>query len=115
MLTREQILSRKPRRLVVDVPEWGGEVIIQAMSVGAAQSLSEQDSIVDTVIASCVNEDGSPLFSPEDKDTLRRTLSLSSCKLIADAALTLNGATKAAVEDMAKNSGTGPNGASPSA
>src|SRR5688572_24713298 len=104
MLTREQILARKPKRLAVNVPEWEGDVLVQAMTVGAAQALTENDSIVDTVIASCVNEDGSPLFSMEDKDTLRRTLSLSSCKLIADAAMTLNGITRAASEDLVKNS-----------
>lgn len=115
MLTREQILSRTPKRQVVEVPEWNDSVTIQALTIGTAQSLTSEDNILDIVMASCINEDGSPLFSPEDKETLRRQMSLASAKRIAEAAMTLNGITKEAAEALTKNSEPGPNGASSSA
>jgi hypothetical protein len=106
MLTREQILSRKPKRLVVSVPEWEDSVTIRALTVGAAQAITAEQGIVDLVIASAITEDGSPMFSPEDRERLR-DLEFSACKRIADAAIAFNGMSAEAVEAEAKNSGPG--------
>jgi hypothetical protein len=113
MLTREAILGRKPARRTVDVPEWGGELLIQAMTAGAAQAMTRDHGIVDFVIASAINEDGSPLFSLEDREALARA-EFSAVKRIADAAIEFNGLSAAAVEDLAKNSEPGLNGVSSS-
>lgn len=114
MLTREQILSRKPKRLVVEVPEWGGTVTIQALTVGTAQSITAEHGMVAIVMASVINEDGSLMFSPEDKESVER-LELAGCKRIADAAVDFNGLSQRAVEDLVKNSEPGLNGVSSSA
>jgi len=105
-LTRAQILSRKPKRHVVEVPEWEGSVTIQALTVGTAQAITAEQGIVDLVIASVIQDDGKPMFSPEDRESLR-TMEFSACKRIADAAIAFNGMSGEAVEELAKNSGPG--------
>jgi hypothetical protein len=114
VLTREHILSRKPKRHVVSVPEWDGEVTIQALTVGTAQEITPEQGLVDLVIASVINDDGSPMFSPEDKPQLLRQ-SFAACKRLAEAVIEFNGLSKAAVEDAVKNSGPGLNGSSSTA
>jgi hypothetical protein len=114
MLTREQILSRKPKRMLVDVPEWGGQITIQAMTAGAAQAMTKDHGLVDFVIASAINEDGTPMFSPEDRDELNAK-EFSAVRRVAEAAITFNGLSPDAVEGLAKNSVTGLNGDSSSA
>jgi hypothetical protein len=113
-LTREQILSRKPKRTVVEVPEWEGAVTIQALTVGTAHAITADQGLVDLVIASTIKEDGTPLFSPEDREALQR-LEFSACKRIADAAITFNALSTQSVEELAGNSGPGLNGVSSSA
>lgn len=113
MLTREHILGRKPKRHTVEVPEWEGIVTIQALTVGTAQAITPDQGLVDLVIASTINEDGTPMFSPEDREALQR-LEFSACKRIADAAIAFNGLSNQSVEELAGNSGPGLNGASSS-
>jgi hypothetical protein len=113
MLTREQFLGRKPKRHTVEVPELDGAVIIQALTVGAAQAIKPDQGLVDLIIASVINEDGTPMFSPEDHDALLR-LEFSALKRIGEAVSDFNGLSTTAVEDLAKNSETGLNGASSS-
>lgn len=118
MLTREQILSRKPKRLVVEVPEWDGAVTIQEMTIGASQAFAHsednQDHIVALVIASVINEDGSMMFSPEDEEAVKR-LNFAGITRLAGAINEFNGYTAKAVEAAAKNSEPGLNGDSSSA
>lgn len=105
-LTREQILGRKPKRLVVEVPEWEGSVLIEELSVAGAQLMTVEHNAVDFVIASVINEDGTPMFSPEDRPTLLRK-EFSACKRIAEAAISFNALSQPAVEAIAKNSEPG--------
>jgi len=112
-LTREIILGRKPPRKVVAVPEWGGEVTIQAMTAGDAQAMTRAHGLVDFVVASVINDDGTPMFSPEDREALGRQ-EFSAVKRIADAAIAFNGLSADAVEEIAKNSEPGLNGSSSS-
>lgn len=114
MLTREQILGRRPERKVVEVPEWGDSVLIQAMSAGAAQAITAEQGMVDMVIASVITEDGKPMFSPEDRESLLQ-LPFIGLKRITDAAIAFNRMSDAAVEEATKNSEPGLNGASSSA
>ena len=97
----------------MEVPEWEGTVLIQALTVGTAQAITAEQSLVDLVIASTINEDGSPMFSPEDKESLQR-MEFSACKRIADAAIAFNALSNQSVEELAGNSGPGLNGASSS-
>jgi hypothetical protein len=113
MLNREHILAQRPLRKEVEIPEWGGSVLVQGMDVAQAQAIKPQDGLAELVIVSVVNEDGTRMFSPEDKESLQK-LDVRGLKRLADAVLELNGMTKTAVEDAAKNSEPGLNGASSS-
>jgi len=117
-LTREAILTHPRRRCVVEVPEWGGSVTIQELSIGSAHALmaerAEGRHVIALVMASVINEDGTPMFSPEDAEELSR-LNFTGCRRIAEAINDFNGLKPTAVEDAAKNSATGPNGSSSSA
>src|SRR5262245_1951862 len=105
-LSREQILTRKPKRTTLVVPELDGEVTIQALSAGAALAIAEgagdeghRQRIVDIVIASVVNDDGSPMFSREDRESLQR-LEFGAMKRIADGAIEFNGMSDKKVEEL---------------
>lgn len=80
MLTREQILGMNAeKRETVDVPEWGGPVLVR--SVSAAQEEQWFNIVNDwnekgicapagkrgsLVMMGCINEDGTPLFTEKD-------------------------------------------------
>lgn len=55
---------------VVEVPEWGGEVRLAALSVAAANALAEPVEGVDLrlrILAACmVGEDGAPVFTERE-------------------------------------------------
>jgi hypothetical protein len=114
MLTREEILSRKPKRQSLEVPEWEGTILIQALTVATAQAITAEQGLVDLVIASAINDDGAPMFHPEDREVLLR-LEFAACKRIGDAVIAFNGLSTRSVEELAKNSEPGLNGASFSA
>lgn len=70
-LTREQILAarshRKPIRL--EVPEWGGEVFIRVLSVEQQmqwEDVPDKEMVMRVLTAALVNEDGAPIFEPDD-------------------------------------------------
>lgn len=113
LLTREQILSTNDiKTQTVDVPEWGGEVIIASMS-GAARDAWEQSLIGDQKVTlkniaarlvafSAVDDKGNRLFSNDDVDALgkKSAKALSRC---VKASQRLNGLTGADLEELAKN------------
>ncbi|HZJ62348.1 MAG TPA: hypothetical protein VFD36_02425 [Kofleriaceae bacterium] len=117
-MTREAILTRSRRRCVVEVPEWGGSVTIQELTIGSAHALtadrSEGRHVIALVMASVINEDGTPMFSPEDVEEVNR-LDFAGCRRVAEAINEFNGFKPTAVEDAAKNSAPGQNGSSSSA
>ena len=55
---------------VVDVPEWGGEVRLAALSVSSANALATEVEGIDMrvrILAACmVGDEGAPLFSKEE-------------------------------------------------
>jgi hypothetical protein len=119
MLTREQILGHKPKLTVVHVPEWDdgdvkAEVMIRALTVGGAEVLARERNLVDIVIASVVNPDGTPMFSPEDKSELN-SKGLAAITRIVEAVNAFNGWSSEAQDALVKNSEPGPNGVSSSA
>lgn len=73
MLTREQILSHDDTKFdIVPVPEWGGDVRIKTLSYGTHRKLFKNTSVDDdqyhlrVLVATCVDEQGQPLFTLAD-------------------------------------------------
>jgi hypothetical protein len=77
-LNKHQILAAKDwNPIPVEVPEWGGEILIKVMSVREAIEFQEQrlevkpGQIVALLVSKTVcDEDGKPLFSFSDLDAL---------------------------------------------
>lgn len=77
-LTREQILAsrrdRKPVRL--EVPEWGGDVLIRVLSAEEQIELTDgvpEKEVPALVLVHClVDEDGARLFADEDVTEIKR-------------------------------------------
>ena len=114
ILNKKQILSAEDKRTEeINIPEWGGSVIISTIS-GTARDAFEQ-SLVDgkgnykpknvrakLLIASCVNEKGAPLFTKEDIVALGNKSGAALDRLFA-AVQKLNAVTDEDVEELAKN------------
>lgn len=121
-LSREQILrSDDIQTKVVDVPEWGGEVVVRGLT-GIQRdnweaSMSQQRGgrmIVDTynfrarlVIACCIDETGELLFQPADADELGAK-SGAAINRVFEVAAELSGLTKATIDEMTENFGGTP-------
>lgn len=117
MLNRDQILEAADLTTeVVAVPEWGGEVIVSAMT-GAARDAWEQSLVVAVggkaranmenirarlVVATVVDESGNRLFADADVVALGRKSS-AALERVCKAAQRLNGLTKADVESLKGN------------
>lgn len=112
ILTRKQILEADDRtKVIVKVPEWGGEVIISSMSGKMRdaweQSLSKSDFSLDNMrarflAAVAIDEKGEPLFTMADVEALGKKsgAALNRCTV---AAQKLNGMTNEDLEDIVKN------------
>lgn len=115
-LTKEQILSANDRpREEVDVPEWGGKVILQAIS-GTDRDNFEQaianpsgKGVKDgalirarLVALSVVDEKGQKIFEPRDMVELGKK-SAAVLDRLYDVASRISGISKASQDDLAKN------------
>lgn len=113
-LSRDAILGADDlKKTVVQVPEWGGEVIIATMT-GAARDAWEQSlvgakggtntsNIRARLIAACaVDESGVRLFTDADAEALGRK-SASALERCVKAAQQLNRLTEADLEDAKGN------------
>jgi hypothetical protein len=126
-LTRDQILESSDLKTVtVEVPEWGGSVLVRSMT-GAdrdafEQTLTKKDekgarvsdvsNLREKLTAmTVVDEAGNRLFSESDVQALAKK-SAAALTRIADAAQVLNGMTAAAEDSAVKNSDADLNGAS---
>lgn len=113
-LSRDAILGASDLKTeVVQVEEWGGEVIIATMT-GAARDAWEQSLVgsggkVNTanvrarLVAACaVDEEGNRLFSDDDAEALgkKSSAALDRCAKVAQK---LNRLTEADLEDAKKN------------
>jgi hypothetical protein len=126
MLTRDQILAAADLPFEdVPVPEWGGTVRVQGLSLGELFAIdagsSGKDGEIDVkkrslalLRAALVDEAGAALFSESDLERLagKSHLVLRRLLKIADG---LNGTSAEAAEQLAKNSEGEEDGASPSA
>ena len=112
ILSRQQILDADDRKkITVEVPEWGGQVIISTMS-GAMrdqweQSLQKTNFSMENMrarflVAVAVDEVGNPLFTLADVEALggKSSAALTRCML---AAQELNALTNNELEELAKN------------
>lgn len=112
LLTREQILARDDlKKEVVAVPEWGGDVVISAMTGTMRddweQSLIASKSSLENVrarllVATAIDEKGEPLFTKDDVLALgkKSSAALDRCVKVAQR---LNRLTQTELDDLAKN------------
>ena len=127
-LTRDAILAKRAlKQETVDVPEWGGAVIVQELT-GAERDAFEASCVqkrgkrsYDTnfanlrakLVVQCVRSlDGSRLFGDSDAEAVGQ-LSASALNRLFEAAQRLSGMTNEDVEELAGNSRGGPSGTSP--
>lgn len=102
IITREFLMqnvsSCKP--IEVECPEWGGAVLIERAKTNKAveyrerlAKLEEMNANIGFIIAFCVNEDGTPLFTEADADWLgEQPVSVTS--RLAERIAQVNGFTK---------------------
>ena len=114
MLTRDQILKQKDRKTeTVKVPEWGGEVIVSAMSgtdrdsfeagIVTADGKTDLKNMRAKLVAACVvDEKGNRLFQPADIEALGGK-SASALDRIAKVAQRLNRLGDAQLEELQGN------------
>lgn len=119
LLSREDILNVKD--LVeerVDVPEWGGLVIVRCMTgaerdafeasilevKGKKYDVNLQNMRAKLIAHSVVDQDGKPLFKESDVRALGQK-SAAAMNRIYEVAQRLSGISKEDVEELAKNSG----------
>ena len=112
-LTKEQILAANDRRRVeVDVPEWGGPVLLSVMSGTERESFEREWTNTDEkllpqyklkLLRRClVNEDGTTQFEDADLAALGNKNAVVLDRLF-DEAMRLNGFKPNSVEEAAKN------------
>ncbi len=130
LLTKEEIFAVDdfPAAKTVPVPEWGGEVLIRAMSAGE-RDLYEQNLVAgrlgdgdNTVVSNVrarllafviVDEDGERLFDEADIETLGKKSVVAVDRVFA-AAQKMNSLTHADVKALEKNLESGQTGSSSS-
>jgi len=111
LLNKDDILkARDSKYLVVNVPEWGGDVKLKTMSVAEQiqyEKLQEDKDnnslILNMLIFCCVDEDDNKLFEKEDLVELQKKSAHPICHLFREA-LKLNSLSQKNVEEGAKNS-----------
>lgn len=111
-LTRNQILAADDLATkTVEIPEWGGEVRIAAMSARRhaqfeqlAEGAGELDSLAYYAVSILVDEHGEPLFDGIDDIKALGGKSSQALMRILNAGLELNGVTEADIKATAKKS-----------
>lgn len=118
VLTRDQILAATDlKRELVSVPEWGGEVLVKALTgrerdafeasiVGERKGKSvrmNMDNVRARFVAACVVDDrGQPLFYPSDVDLLGEK-SAAALQRVYDVGARLSGLSDEDLEELAGN------------
>jgi hypothetical protein len=112
-LTKNDILKQKKLKTeIVDIPEWGGSIIVQEMTAAQRDSfeawtLSQGEGNtkgmrVAILIHTVVDENGKQIFTDLDMPDLAKKSGVIIDK-IAAVGLRLNGMTEEAVEEEVKN------------
>lgn len=109
-LTKRDILAARPKVRAVEVPEWGGAVHLRPMNVRQVMDFMKAREQLDPaelypllVQLSACDDEGSPLFGPEDLDLLKAQ-PFALLRRVGDEALSLNGMGRGDDEAAAKNS-----------
>lgn len=115
VLRRDEILeSDDLKRETVEIPEWGGSVIVRALTIaegeviGSAVRKARESGDEDVsfsarlAAASVVDENGNRIFSDADIVPLSRK-SASAVQKVVEAAQRLSGIGPGAVEEAVKN------------
>lgn len=113
-LTRDDILKAQDLpTAVVDVPEWGGQVTLRGFSAAARDNLTKRGtdenggvkiSNAEFLALCLVDDDGAPLFAPEDADATLGRKNPEVIDRLLQEAIRLNGLHAGAVEEAEKNS-----------
>jgi hypothetical protein len=110
-LTLEEIKSVDDiKAQTVEVPEWGGEVLVKSMSGRLRSNLEQKvannaphgDVKMMIVTSCCVKEDGSPMFTTADKKWLAEKAA-APLETIFEAACKMSGIGDDADEDAEGN------------
>lgn len=112
-LTKEQILAANDRRRIeIEVPEWGGPVLLSVMSGTERESFEREWTNTDEkllpnyklkMLRRCIVDDaGEPMFTDADFSALGGKNAMVLDRLF-DECMRLNGFKKDAVEEAAKN------------
>jgi hypothetical protein len=108
LLTKDQIITSNDRESqTVEVPEWGGEVRIMAVTPAvlrevrntAPKSGTDETFGYRLMVKSIVDENGNPIFTQEDVAALEGK-SEAALKRVMEAINELNGWTKKSKEEL---------------
>lgn len=114
ILTKDQILKVEDSKTKeIDVPEWGGKVLVTTMSgfardrfeasIMGKQGGMNTSNIRAKLVAAClVDEKGTLLFNEQDIEKLGKKSCKALDRIFAEAQL-LNGIGNAEIEELAKN------------
>lgn len=79
-LTRDEVLAaiaqRRAEHKTVQVPEWGGDILVRRLTpedverTGLADGKRDAQMFARVIAASCVNDDGTPSFTDADVTAL---------------------------------------------
>ena len=114
-LTREQILaSRKGRKpVLLEVPEWGGEVYVRVLSAADQMVLSDgvepKEMAIKVILHCLVDEDGERIFGDDDVDELAKEDFPVIMRVFGFVAKQ-NGLSTKELEEAMENFGPSPNG-----
>jgi hypothetical protein len=104
-ITKSTLLSRGRKRIAVDID--GDQIWVKELSVADAQALNGQQADEITLTAKLIarsvcDESGTLLFSDEDIEAIKSEMSLTTLKVIGEAAAKLNGFESPTIEDAKK-------------
>lgn len=109
-LDRRSILAAGPRLVPLNVPEWGGRLMLKPMSVSTMATVEEDRQGMAPlaffpylVQVSACDESGTLLFDEKDRPALA-SKDFDVLKRVADAILKVNGMGPEDGDDAAKNS-----------
>lgn len=108
--------ASKRKTVTVEVPELEGSFILRALSLAQLDSLKEGEAnnTAKLLAMAIVDEQGQRLYTTEEDIANLSEMSVSVMQLLSNAATTLNGISKEAVEEASKKSKAGQNSASDS-
>ena len=111
LLNREQILQAKLPTERVNIPEWGGDVIIRTLTGSEFEewentetdSKNKQSLAAKLCVMCIIDEQGQQIFNEKDIDKLSAQSGKALLRIF-EAAVKLNGIDVDAVENAKKNS-----------